>query len=78
MEANEVLELPDGGAQAVLSQWRIKYPDEKKLADSEKYKSWKITTSKDAQHAIEAIERCKTARTAVSDDLKFFIEWQQD
>lgn len=78
VKANDVVEFPFGGRPVVLAEWENQYANDKKLASFERYKTWKITTNKDAQHAVRAIERCKTARIKISNDLEFFREWQRD
>ncbi|KAH0031664.1 hypothetical protein KCU78_g2760, partial [Aureobasidium melanogenum] len=78
VKADEAPALPDGGPPAILAQWQDTYAEDKKLADFEKYKSWKVKTNEDAQHAVREIERCKTVRTTISRDLESYLDWQHD
>jgi hypothetical protein len=77
VKPGDFVDWPDGGASAVLPEWSKSYALDKDVAWLKSHSHWKIKNSKDAQHAVKALDRCKQRRDQVTDDEAFIRRWQR-
>jgi hypothetical protein len=77
VKPDDVVDWPNGGAPAILPEWSKSYALDKDVAWFKSHSHWKIKNSKDAQHAVKALDRCKQRRDHVTADEAFIRKWQR-
>jgi hypothetical protein len=77
MQAVDVVDWPPGGAPDILPEWEKNYAIDAGIASFKGFSSWKVKSSRDAQHAVRVIERCKQSKDRIADDEAFIKKWQR-
>ena len=77
MNTDDIVNWPEGGAPVILPEWSRRYALDLGVPGFKTHNNWKVRTSKDAQHAVRVIERCKQSKDRVTSDEEFIRRWQR-
>jgi hypothetical protein len=77
MQAGDVVDWPPGGAPDILPEWEKNYAIDAGISSFRGFSTWKVKSSRDAQHAVRVIERCKQSKDRIADDEAFIKKWQR-